>query len=109
MLTCTVDNPSELPVDRSLTITVVVGTLRRDVGTLRLSPNLELLYILVPVIAAVVIISATVFIVLVAVFCRNARKKDQKYDQLILELERLESSVARECKLGVWVCVGVCV
>ena len=38
--------------------------------------------------------------VIVAIFCRKARQKDRKYDQLILELEKLESSVARECKLG---------
>ena len=28
------------------------------------------------------------------------RQKGRRYDQLILELERLEASVARECKLG---------
>ena len=45
-------------------------------------------------------IAAAIFIVIVAVFCRKTRQKDQRYDQLILELEKLESSVARECKLG---------
>ena len=62
--------------------------------------QLELIYYLVPVFAVVIIFVAVVLMVIVAVFCRKARQKDRKYDQLILELEKLESSVARECKQG---------
>ena len=73
----------------------VVGTIR-----IRSVIELEILYYLIPVFAALIVTATVVFIVLVAVFCRKARQKDRKYDQLILELEKLESSVARECKIG---------
>ena len=63
-------------------------------------PNTELLIILVPVFAAFLILCVVIFMVLFAVFCRKAKQKDQRYEQLMMELERLESSVARECKLG---------
>ena len=62
--------------------------------------ELEILYYLIPVFAVIIVVAAVIFIVLVAVFCRKTQQKDRKYDQLILELEKLESSVARECKIG---------
>ena len=83
-------------------ITVTVGNLRQSVGMIRIEDDrqLELIFYLVPVFAVVIIFVAVVLMVIVAVFCRKARQKDRKYDQLILELEKLESSVARECKQG---------
>ena len=74
----------------------------QEVGTIRIEDkvDLEILYYLIPVFAAIIIVATVIFIVLVAVFCRKTRQKDRKYDQLILELEKLESSVARECKIG---------
>ena len=83
-------------------VIATIGDFRREVGTIRIedSSPLELIYYLVPVFAVVIIFVAVVLMVIVAVFCRKARQKDRKYDQLILELEKLESSVARECKLG---------
>ena len=97
---CRIANPANLDVERPLTITVYLGNQVQTVGTIRIKEPLNLLVILIPVFAGVIVLSAAIFIVVVAVFCRKTRQKDQRYDQLILELERLESSVARECKLG---------
>ena len=74
----------------------------QEIGTIQIQDQsqLEILYYLVPVVAIVFIFVGVVLMVIVTVFCRKARQKDRKYDQLILELEKLESSVARECKLG---------
>ena len=74
----------------------------QEVGTIRIEDKvkLKILYYLIPVFAAIIIVATVIFIVLVAVFCRKARQKDRKYEQLILELEKLESSVVRECKIG---------
>lgn len=83
-------------------ISVAVGNLIQSVGTIRIQnkAQLEILYYLIPVFAVVIVVAIVIFMVLIAVFCRKARQKDRKYDQLILELEKLESSVARECKIG---------
>lgn len=97
---CQIANPTNLETERPLTITVHLGNQVQAVGTIRFIAPLNLLVILIPVFAGVIVLSAAIFIVVVAVFCRKTRQKDQRYDQLILELERLESSVARECKLG---------
>ncbi len=86
--------------DIPLTVTVHIGSFSTSVGDIIVASNTDLLVTLLPIFAGVLIISIAVFIVLVAVFCRNTRRKDQRYEQLILELEKLESSVARECKLG---------
>ena len=40
------------------------------------------------------------FAAIVVLLCYRAREKDSRYNQLIVEMEKLESSVARECKLG---------
>jgi len=97
---CQIANPTNLETERPLTVTVHLGNQVQAVGTIRIREPLNLLVILIPVFAGVIVLSAAIFIVVVAVFCRKTRQKDQRYDQLILELERLESSVARECKLG---------
>ena len=98
-LSCDIDiiTQSELPQQKSLEVTVVVSNITDVPGTIRLEASLELaiLYYLIPVFAAVIIVTVVIFIVLVAIFCRKTRQKDRKYDQLILELEKLESSVAR--------------
>ena len=103
-LTCEIDiiTQREVPHSQSLTVIVVVGNIMEPLGTIRIEDNLELaiLYYLIPVFAVIIVAAAVIFMVLVAVFCRKARQKDRKYDQLILELEKLESSVARECKIG---------
>ena len=51
-------------------------------------------------IAVLFVVGLVVFAVVVLIFCYNARLKDSRYNQLIVEMEKLESSVARECKLG---------
>jgi len=97
---CEITNPTDLETERLLTVTVHLGNQVQPVGMIQINEPLNLLVILIPVFAGVIVLSGAIFIVVVAVFCRKTRQKDQKYDQLILELERLESSVARECKLG---------
>lgn len=103
-MTCNIDRISqrELQTSQPLTITAVIGNLEREIGTIRLRDGIGLatLYYLIPVFASIIVAAVVIFMVLVAVFCRKARQKDRKYDQLILELEKLESSVARECKIG---------
>ena len=97
---CEIANPTDLETERALTVTIHLGNQVQPVGMIQINEPLNLLIILILVFAGVIVFSGAIFIVVVAVFCRKTRQKDQKYDQLILELERLESSVARECKLG---------
>ena len=79
-----------------------IGNFMQEIGMIRIEESvpLEILYYLIPVFAMVIIFVAVVLMVIVAIFCWKAHQKYCKYDQLILELEKLESSVARECKLG---------
>ena len=83
-------------------VTVHLGNLTVVIGEIEVTEpvDLDLLIYLVPAFALVIIVALVIFIVVVVVFCRKSRQKDRRYDQLILELEKLESSVARECKLG---------
>ena len=104
-MTCVIDIISQRELQNSpqpLTVIVAVGNQMEPVGMIRIRSRIELeiLYYLIPVFAAIIIMAIVIFIVLVAIFCRKARQKDRKYDQLILELEKLESSVASECKIG---------
>ncbi|XP_064399095.1 plexin A3-like isoform X2 [Halichondria panicea] len=99
-LSCEVTATNDLMTDTPLTVTVHIGNFSTSVGDIIVASNIDLLITLLPIFVGVVLLSVAVFIVLVAVFCRNTRRKDQRYEQLILELEKLESSVARECKLG---------
>lgn len=99
-IVCEVTDPQDLPIDIDLTVTVHVGLFSGSAGQIKIKPSLQLLIILVPVFAFFIIFCVVIFIVLFAVFCRKARQKDQRYEQLMMELEKLESSVARECKLG---------
>jgi len=97
---CRVQDPQDLPSNRDLAVTVKIGFFSQPVGHIRIRPNLDLIFYLVPVFAVIIILCVVIFIVLFAVFYRKARQKDERYDQLMVELEKLESSVARECKLG---------
>ena len=69
-------------------------------------PPLNSLLIIIPVFAFVVIVGVVLFIVVVATLCHKYKKKDEQSDRLILELERLESSVAHECKQGMLYTIG---
>ena len=55
---------------------------------------------LIPGFLAPFIFFIVIFIVIVSVFYRKFKQKDEQNDRLLFELERLESSVAHECKLG---------
>ena len=101
-LTCEATNTGDLNTDQTLMVTVHLGNLTVVIGEIEVTEpvNLDLLIYLVPAFALVIIVALVIFIVVVVVFCRKSRQKDRRYDQLILELEKLESSVARECKLG---------
>ena len=67
---------------------------------MRIRLPLDPLFIIIPVFAFVVVVGVALFIVVVATLCHKYKKKDKQSDRLILELERLESSVAHECKQG---------
>ena len=69
-------------------------------GRVSVSKPTDLTIILIPVFASVTVVGVAFFMCVVAIFCRKAQQKDKRYDQLMLELEKLESSVARECKQG---------
>ena len=99
-LLCEVSDQGDLSKDTDLTVMVHVGSFSTSAGVITISTTPNLLVILIPVFAALIIVCVAVFIVLCTVFFRKTRQKDQRYDQLMMELERLESSVARECKLG---------
>ena len=99
-LLCEVTSPKDLPTDELLTVSASLGNTEAVVYRIRITESPDLLVILIPVFAAVLVLCVAVFMVVFAVFCRKTRQKDRRYDQLILELEKLESSVARECKLG---------
>ncbi len=99
-MVCQMRDPQDLPVNQVLSVTVRVGQFSSTVGQIRINPGLELIIYLVPALAFIIILCVVIFIVLFAVFYRKARQKDERYDQLMVELEKLESSVARECKLG---------
>lgn len=98
-----------------LNVTISLGDLSVIVGSIQLNEPItptptseppasnKLLVILIPIFASVLIISTVVFIVVVAIFCSKAKQKDRRYDELMFELEKLESSVARECKLGTFI------
>lgn len=93
-------DPEDLAENQDLTVTVSVGNYSATAGTIRINSTNILLVILIPSFAGFLILLVVFLIVICAVFCRKAKQKDQRYDQLMMELERLESSVARECKLG---------
>ncbi len=93
-------DPQDLPPNQQLTVTLHVGDFNARVGSIRVSTSPNLLIILIPFFAGFLILLVVILIVLFAVFCSKTKQKDQRYDQLMMELERLESSVARECKLG---------
>lgn len=99
-LRCEVTDPEDLPTNDELTVNVTVGLFNAEAGSIRIVTTPPLLIILIPAFAGFIILCVVIFIVLFAVFCRKAKQKDQRYDLLMMELERLESSVARECKLG---------
>lgn len=93
-------DPEDLPTNQDLTVTVNIGLFRAQPGSIRIGTSPDLLIILAPVFAGFIILCVVIFIVLFAVFCSKTRQKDQRYDQLMMELEKMESNVARECKLG---------
>lgn len=55
--------------------------------------------IIVPIVV-LFIVALVVFAIILTIFCVKSRQKDSRYKELIVEMEKLESSVARECKLG---------
>ena len=79
---------------------VTLGNQVANVGTVTVFTPVSLTIILIPIFASVTVVGVAFFMCVVAIFCRKTRQKDRRYDQLMLELEKLESSVARECKQG---------
>ncbi len=67
---------------------------------LTVDQQLNQLIIIISVFAALVVVVVVIFIVSFSVFYRKYKQKEQQKDQLLLELDRLESSMAHECKLG---------
>ena len=67
---------------------------------LAVDQQLNQLIIIISVFAALVVVVIVIFIVSFSVFYRKYKQKEQQKDLLLLELDRLESSMAHECKLG---------
>ena len=96
---CEVESTSGLSRGSDLTVTVHLGSYNQTVGKIRLSQPTNPVIIIVPIaVTFVIVVMVVVFILLVV--CYRARVKDSRYRELIVEMEKLESSVARECKLG---------
>ena len=92
-----------LPTGQDLIVTVHIGSHSQDVGQITVTDSPDFINILIPIavtVGVLFIIGTVVFVIVVFVFCHRTRQKDQRYSQLMMEMERLESSVARECKLG---------
>lgn len=74
-----------------------------DIGKLRIeqqNSQLDIQIIVISVFAALAVFFFVIFIVVVSVLCHKYKLKGQQNDRLLYELERLETSVAHECKLG---------
>lgn len=84
---------------RGFTVTVHVGDFNQTVGTIEITGPINPVVIIVPIVVAFLIIVAVIVIILLVV-CYRGRQKDSRYKELIVEMEKLESTVARECKLG---------
>ena len=69
-------------------------------GRVSVSKPTDLTIILIPVFASVTVVGVAFVVCVVAIFCWKAQQKDRRYNQVMLELKKLESSVARECKQG---------
>ena len=50
--------------------------------------------------AVLVVIVVVAFIVFFSIFYRKYKLKDRQNDLLMIELDKLESNMAQECKLG---------
>ena len=75
---CQIANPTNLETERPLTVTVHLGNQVQAVGTIRIREPLNLLVILIPMFAGVIVLIVAIFIIVVAVF----RQKYQKAQQL---------------------------
>ena len=60
---CRIANPAHLETERLLTTTVHLGNQVQTVGTIRINEPLNLLVILIPVFAGVIILIVAIFIV----------------------------------------------
>ena len=60
---CRIANPLNLETERPLTITVYLGNQVQTLGTIRIRESLNLLIILIPVFAGVIILIIAIFIV----------------------------------------------
>ena len=98
-LSCVVESTSGLSRGSDLTVRVHVGHYNQSVGRIRISKPVDPVVIIIPIVVAFLIIVMVVVVILLVV-CYRARQKDSRYKELIVEMEKLESSVARECKLG---------
>ena len=92
-----------------LFIQVSIGNFEVNIGTLQVNGPLNQLVYIVPAFAGLVIIFIVVFIVIFSIFYRKYKQKDQQNDRLLFELERLETSVAHECKLGMYCMYVQCI
>ena len=71
---CRIANPANLETERQLTVTVYLGNQVQPVGTIRIREPLNVLVILIPVFAGVIILIIAIFIVVVLVFVQKYQK-----------------------------------
>ena len=94
-----VEASSGLSDSSTSTVTVHIGSFNQTVGTIELNGPLNPVVIIVPIVVVFIIV-VVVIVVILLVVCYRGRQKDSRYKELIVEMEKLESTVARECKLG---------
>ena len=78
----------------------MIGNFTKNVGSLTVDQPFDQLIIIISVFAVLVVIVIVIFIISFSVFYHKYKQKDQQNDLLLFELDRLESSMAHECKLG---------
>ena len=82
-----------------LTVRVHIGFFNQSVGRIEITEPINFVVIIVPI-AVLFVLGMVIFAVVIFIFYYKSRQKDSRYKELIVEMEKLESSVARECKLG---------
>ncbi|CAI8020286.1 Plexin-A4 [Geodia barretti] len=98
-LTCLVGTTNGLRRGSTLTVTAHIGSYNQTVGSIDITGPINPVVFIVPIVVTFLII-VVVIVVILLVVCYRGRQKDSRYKELIVEMEKLESTVARECKLG---------
>ena len=102
-LECEIASPTDLETERFLTVTIRLGNQVQSIGMIRINEPLNLLVILIPVFAGVIVLIGAIFVIVVAMLCRKTRQKAREKDKLLstlLQMEHRETETASESVRG---------